>query len=299
MHQRQAWPKRSRQSISGSERLASVTDIAAAVRTAIAEAATTLRPDVLAAMERARSNEPSPRGRDVLAQLIENAGIASRDGVPLCQDTGTVWVWVELGSDECLGGDLQAAVDEAVCDAYREHALRMSVVRDALSDRTNTGDNTPAFLDVTLKPGTGAAVHVMLKGGGSDNASALAMLEPSAGFEGIRRFVLETVSAKATGACPPLVVGVGVGGTFDTVGKLAKKALLRPLEAPAPTAEAAVLEARILEGVNALGIGPAGLGGTTTALGVRVLTAPCHIAALPVAVNLGCSAMRTVRVEIP
>jgi fumarate hydratase class I/fumarate hydratase subunit alpha len=174
----------------------------------------------------------------------------------------------------------------------------MSIVRDALGDRTNTGDNTPAFLDVTLRPGRGATVHVMLKGGGSDNASALSMLDPSAGAEGIRAFVTETVSAKATGACPPLVVGVGVGGTFDSVAKLAKKALLRPVGVRAATEAVAELEALLLADINALGIGPAGLGGATTALAVHVLTAPCHIAALPVAVNLGCSAMRSVTLEV-
>lgn len=276
----------------------SVALIADAVYAAIAEAATTLRPDVAAALETAVRAEPSARGREVLGQLIQNAEIARADRVPLCQDTGTVWVWVELGENECPGGDLRAAIDSAVARSYRDHALRMSLVRDALGDRSNTGDNTPAFLDVTLRPGTGATVHVMLKGGGSDNASALTMLDPSAGVAGIERFVLETVSAKATGACPPLVVGVGVGGTFDTVAKLAKKALLRPLGTPAATEAAAALEARLLGSINALGIGPAGLGGITTALGVHVLSAPCHIAALPVAVNLGCSAMRSAVVEV-
>ncbi|MDO8880973.1 MAG: fumarate hydratase [Coriobacteriia bacterium] len=273
-------------------------DIARSVYAAIAEAATTLRPDVRAALERAQAIESSPRGREVLGQLVENATIACRDGVPLCQDTGTVWVWIELGADECPGGDLQAAVDDAVRSSYRDHALRMSVAADALGDRTNTGDNTPAFVDVTLRPESGATVHVMLKGGGSDNASALAMLDPSAGVDGVRRFVLETVSAKATGACPPLVVGVGVGGTFDTVGKLAKKALLRPVGRPAGSPVTAALEERLLAEINALGIGPAGLGGTATALAVAVTTAPCHIAAMPVAVNLGCSAMRSVTVEV-
>jgi len=279
--------------------LATVAEIAGAVRAAIAEAAVTLRPDVAAALDRAAVVEPSERGRQVLAQLLENAAIAARDRVPLCQDTGTVWVWVDLGADECPGGDLAAAIDSAVAEAYRQGALRMSVVRDALGDRTNTADNTPAFVDVTLRPGTGATVSVMLKGGGSDNASALAMLDPSAGAEGVRRFVLETVAARATGACPPLVVGVGVGGTFDSVGKLAKKALLRPLGTPGATPAAISLEKRLLADINALGIGPAGLGGATTALAVHVVTAPCHIAALPVAVNVGCSAMRSVTIEVP
>lgn len=275
-----------------------VADIADAVGAAIAEAAVSLRPDVLAAVREAAEREPSERGREVLGQLLENASIAASDRVPLCQDTGTVWAWVELGSEECLRGDLGAAIDEAVRSAYRAAGLRMSVARDALSDRANTGDNTPAFVDVTLRPGTGATVHVMLKGGGSDNASALAMLDPAVGAEGVTRFVLDTVEARATGACPPLVVGVGVGGTFDTVAKLAKKALLRPVGAPAASAAAAALEASLLTRINDTGIGPAGLGGLATALAVHVVTAPCHIAALPVAVNLGCSAMRSSTVEL-
>ncbi|HAL30390.1 MAG TPA: fumarate hydratase [Coriobacteriia bacterium] len=273
-------------------------DIGEAVRSAIGIAATSLRADVRSAIERAAVSESSARGREVLSQMLENAAIAERDGVPLCQDTGTTWVWVELGLEERLGSDLAAAVDEAVRTAYREGALRMSVVRDAIFDRRNTGDNTPAFLDVTLRPGTGATVHVMLKGGGSDNASVVRMLEPSAGIEGVRRLVLDTVSAKGASACPPLVVGVGAGGTFDSVGKLAKKALLREVGSTPRDELAASLEAALLADVNALGIGPAGLGGATTALAVHVVTAPCHIAALPVAVNLGCSSLRTVTVEI-
>lgn len=273
--------------------------IAEAVRAGIAEAATTLRPDVLAAMTVAATSEPSPSGRDVLSRIVENARIAARDGVPLCQDTGSTWVWVELGLDECVDGDPIAAIDDAVRIAYRDGGLRMSMLRDALTDRTNTGDNTPASVDVTFRPGSGATVHVMLKGGGSDNASALAMLEPAAGMDGIKRFIVERVAAKGSSACPPLVLGVGVGGTFDSVAKLAKKALLRPVGSAADDPRVAAFEAEVLEAVNALGIGPGGLGGRTTALAVHVLTAPCHIAALPVAVNLGCSAMRTATVEIP
>ena len=272
--------------------------IAEAVRAGIAEAATTLRPDVRAAMTAAVTSEPSPSGRDVLARIVENARIAARDGVPLCQDTGSTWVWVELGMDECIDGNVIAAIDAAVRTAYRDGGLRMSVLRDALTDRTNTGDNTPAFVDITLRPGSGATVHVMLKGGGSDNASALAMLEPAAGVDGIKRFIVERVAAKGSSACPPLVLGVGVGGTFDSVAKLAKKALLRPVGEPATDPRVAAFEDEVLEAINALGIGPGGLGGRTTALAVHVLTAPCHIAALPVAVNLGCAAMRTATVEI-
>jgi tartrate/fumarate subfamily iron-sulfur-dependent hydro-lyase alpha chain len=272
--------------------------VADAVYDGVRHAAVTLRADVREALARALETERSERGRSVLRQLAENAGIAAGDRVPLCQDTGTVWVWVELGAAECLGEPLQPAVDAAVARAYADGSLRMSLVRDALLDRTNTGDNTPAFLDVTLREGHGATVHVMLKGGGSDNASAVAMLPPSAGAEGVRDFVLATVEEKATGACPPLVVGVGVGGTFDTVAKLAKKALLIPLNVSAEDPRVAQLESDLLSAVNGTGIGPAGLGGDTTALGVRVRTAPCHIAALPVAVNLGCSAVRSATVEV-
>jgi len=274
--------------------------IADAVRTAIPQAAAALRPDALAALRAAAATERSPRGRAVLGQLLENAEVAVRDAMPLCQDTGTVWVRIELGADECVCGDVQAAVDVAVAETYRDAHLRMSVVRDALFDRTNTRDNTPAFVEIALgaRPGTGATVHVMLKGGGSDNASRVEMLSPSAGVEGVKRVVLETVEARATGACPPLVIGVGVGATFDKVGGLAKKALLREIGSiPADPGHAA-LEAELLALVNATGIGPGGLGGDTTALAVHVATAPCHIAALPVAVNLGCSAMRSATVEV-
>ncbi len=273
-------------------------DIARAVTAAVGEAAVTLRPDAYAAMRKALSTERSERGRRVLEQLLANADIAMADSVPLCQDTGTVWAWVELGENESLTGDVQSAVDRAVEESYARHKLRMSVARDALFDRSNTGTNTPAFVEVTSRTGAGATVHVMLKGGGSDNSSALAMLEPGDGMAGVERFVLETVQAKATGACPPVVVGVGVGGSFDKVAGLAKKALLGSLDEVSADPEIAALEQRLLAQVNATGIGPAGLGGDTTALAVKVKTAPCHIAALPVAVNMGCSAVRTATVEV-
>lgn len=273
-------------------------DIASAVGAAVREAAVTLRPDVRTAMQNALSSERSERGRRVLGQLLENADIASGDRVPLCQDTGTVWVWVELGVLECLTGDLQAAIDAVVERTYRESSLRMSVARDALTDRSNTGTNTPTFVEISFRPGSGATVHVMLKGGGSDNSSALAMLEPGDDVAGIERFVLETVRSKAASACPPVVVGVGVGGSFDKVAGLAKKALLRPLDAVSTDPQIAALEQRLLAQINALGIGPAGLGGDTTALAVRVVTAPCHIAAFPVAVNMGCSAVRSATIEV-
>jgi tartrate/fumarate subfamily iron-sulfur-dependent hydro-lyase alpha chain len=272
--------------------------IAEAVREALPRVACSLRDDVETALVAAARTERSTRGRAVLEQLVENARIAREQAVPVCQDTGTVWVRVELGAEESLTGDLQAEVDAAVAAAYRDASLRMSLVADALFDRTNTGDNTPAFVELAWRPGTGATVHVMVKGGGSDNASRIEMLSPSAGAAGVERLVLETVEAKATGACPPLLIGVGVGATFDKVGALAKRALLSRLDAPTQDVVAAELESRILAAVNGTGIGPAGLGGDTTALGVRLLTAPCHIAALPVAVNLGCCAVRSATVEV-
>ena len=272
--------------------------IAEAVREGIPLAATRLRDDARSAIETAIESESSERGRDILGQLLENDSMAREDSVPICQDTGTVWVWVELGTEECLQGDVHSAVNSAVADAYSAAGLRMSVARNALSDRSNTGDNTPAFLDVSQRSGRGAKVHVMLKGGGSDNASAMTMLDPSLGLDGVREFVLQTVIAKATGACPPLVVGVGVGATFDTVGKIAKRALLRKIGEPAPNEVDAALEADLLEEINSTHIGPAGLGGDTTALAVHVASAPSHIAALPVAVNMGCCAVRSVSIDV-
>lgn len=272
--------------------------IASAVLEAIPRVAVELRPDVLEALRRAVETERSPRGRAVLGQLVENGELAAAQRVPLCQDTGTVHVWIELGVEECLTGGVQAAVDDAVREAYTSAGLRMSVVGDALLDRSNTKDNTPAFVEITQRPGTGATIHVMLKGGGSDNASRLAMLAPAEGWTGIRDFVLDTVEATATSACPPVIVGVGVGGTFDKVASLSKRALLVRLDEKTSDPRMASMEGELLEAINATGIGPAGLGGDMTALGVRIVSGQCHIAALPVAVNVGCHSMRSTTVEI-
>ena len=272
--------------------------VADAVYAAVREAAVTLRPDVRAAVEQAQSTEQSERGRAVLGQILENARIAQTDGVPLCQDTGTVWVRLEVGERLAVPGDVLSGVDGAVARAYADGRLRMSVLADALLDRTNTGDNTPAFAELAFVPGRGATVHVLLKGGGSDNASRVVMLAPGAGPEGVQQVVLDCVHEKAANACPPLVVGVGVGATFDKVAGLAKHALLRPVGSPAASAQAAAFERELLDAVNAMGIGPAALGGSTTALAVHLETAPCHIAALPVAVNMGCCAMRSRSIEL-
>lgn len=272
--------------------------IGEAVRELVPRIACTLRPDVDAALRAAAVRERSPRGRAVLEQLVANADIAAVESVPVCQDTGSVWVRIELGSEETLAGNVLTEVNAAVAAAYRGSALRMSMVRDALLDRSNTADNTPAFVDLLWRPGCGATVHVMLKGGGSDNASRVEMLAPDAGAEGVKRIVLETVAAKATGACPPLLIGVGVGATFDKVAGLAKRALLREIGTVPKDERIGAFEAELLDAVNATGIGPGGLGGDTTALAVHVVTAPCHIAALPVAVNMGCCAVRSASIEV-
>ncbi|NTU88506.1 MAG: fumarate hydratase [Actinobacteria bacterium] len=188
-------------------------------------------------------------------------------------------------------------VDAAVARAYEKARLRMSLVHDALIDRSNTRDNTPAFCEIGFRPGRGATLHVMLKGGGSDNASRVVMLPPAAGRAGIEEAVLACVCEKASSACPPLIIGIGIGATFDKVGSLAKKALLRDVATSAKQPEVAAFEKELLEKINSTGIGPAGLGGATTALAVHINTAPCHIAALPLAINMGCSAMRSASVE--
>lgn len=273
--------------------------VAAAVYAAIPKLACVLPADVREGIESARAREENPRGRVVLDLLCENARVAEGDGVPICQDTGTVWVSLDVGPDVCVRGDVFADVDAAVARAYNEARLRKSVVRDALFDRANTGDNTPAFCDIHPVDEPGAArLHVMLKGGGSDNASRVVMLVPGAGRAGVVEEVVRCVREKGANACPPLVVGVGVGATFDKVAGIAKRALMRPIGEPAQNAQVAAFEEELLAAINATGVGPGGLGGANTALAVRVETAPCHIAALPVAINMGCSAMRRATVVL-
>jgi tartrate/fumarate subfamily iron-sulfur-dependent hydro-lyase alpha chain len=241
----------------------------------------------------------------VLGHLLENARLAEELRVPLCQDTGSVWVLLEVGERDAAGNKIAISsnifsrVDRAVADAYTRAGLRRSIVRDALTDRSNTGDNTPAFCELRFDPDKrGATLHVMLKGGGSDNASRVVMLAPGAGVAGIRQTVLDAVAEKGESACPPLVIGVGVGSTFDKVGGLAKRALLRSLDEPNPVPELASLEQVLLADINALAIGPGGFGGDVTALAVHILTAPCHIASLPIAVNIGCNSIRSVSIEM-
>ena len=273
--------------------------ISDALLVSIPRLASILPPDILEALIAARDRETHERAKIVLDQLVLNAQIANEDHVPICQDTGTVWLCLEVGPDIELNANVFSKVNQSVAAGFINSKLRKSVVRDALFDRTNTGDNTPASCELRLvdEPGV-ARLHMMLKGGGSDNASRVVMLTPNAGKQGVIDTVLACVEEKAANACPPLVVGVGVGGTFDKVAGLSKLALMRPLNIAAPDSETAAFEQELLEAINATGIGAGGLGGDTTALGVRVKTAPCHIAALPVAVNMGCSALRRLTVEL-
>lgn len=276
--------------------------VAHAVYACIRECAATLRADCFDAVQQAYDaaleKDGSSRESSVLRCIVRNAMIGRNEGMPICQDTGSVWVRLEVGEELAVPGDVFAGVPMAVERAYVEGHLRMSMVKDALFDRANTQNNTPAFTEVRFVPGAGCRLSVMLKGGGSDNASRLVMLPPSAGREGVKAEVLACVREKAANACPPLLVGVGVGGTFDKVAGLAKAALLREVGSPAQGEEAAAFERELLDAVNATGIGPGALGGTVTALAVHLNTAPCHIAALPVAVNMGCCAMRSATVEL-
>lgn len=274
-------------------------NVAEAIAFAIPQLAAKLPTDVRQAMAHARDEERGERARIVLDQLCDNCMIAGQNMLPICQDTGTVWVCLEIGPDVNIHGDIFSEVNDVVAHAYTQNALRKSVVRDALFDRTNTQDNTPAFCELRFVDEPGAAhLHVMLKGGGSDNASCVTMLTPSAGKQGVIDTVIARVKEKASCACPPLVVGVGVGATFDKVAGLSKLALMRPLGTPNPDPEADAFEQELLAAINETEIGAGALGGKTTALAVRVKTAPCHIAALPVAVNMGCSALRRMTIEL-
>lgn len=267
-----------------------VAEIRRAVHALLREAAYRLPQDYLDALRQARTREVSDLGRSVLTLLLDNTRYAEAERIPTCQDTGMVILDVEVGQDvHFTGGDLNRALEEAVRQAYRD--LRKSVVNDPLL-RQNTGDNTPPIVHYHIVPGDRVRIIALTKGFGAELMSALRMFPPSAGVEGVKRFVLETVERAGPNACPPVIVGVGLGGSFDSVAYLAKKALMRPLGQPSPHPHLARLEEELLAEINRLGIGPAGLGGRVTALAVHVESYPTHIAALPVAVNLNCSAPR-------
>lgn len=269
-----------------------VDEVAAAVARLVQEANCVLEPDVAWAIARARSREESPVGKAVLAQLVENATIAEAERVPMCQDTGVALVFLEIGQDlHLVGGDLTEAVNRGVAQGYQEGYLRKSMLDDPIR-RKNTGDNTPAMIYTNVVPGDRLRIRVACKGGGSENMSRLQMLPPSAGWEGAKRFIVETVAQAGPNACPPVIVGVGIGGNFDKCALLAKLALLRPVGQPHPDPEWAAREEELLEAINKLGVGPMGLGGTVTALAVHIEVMGCHITALPVAVNIECHAHR-------
>ena len=274
---------------------------AAAVTEAVAalciEANAHLPADVEAALAAARAAEPWPLAKHTLGLLEKNLEMANACALPICQDTGMAVVFAEVGQEVHIDGDFEAAVNEGVRRGYGEGYLRKSIVGDPLR-RVNTGDNTPAALHLRLVPGDKLRLTVAPKGFGSENMNRLAMLRPADGVEGVERFVLETVRLAGPNPCPPMVLGVGIGGSFDGVALLAKQALLRPLDEPNPDEYYAALEKKLLAAVNELGIGPQGFGGKTTALGLAIETAPTHVAGLPVAVNVSCHATRRASAEL-
>ena len=247
--------------------------------------------DMKACIEDFYAREDWPQAKEILERIIENYQIADAKNQPVCQDTGVACVFLKIGQDVHIQGDLTDAVNEGVRQGYAEGYLRKSVVRDPL-DRVNTGDNTPAMLYTELVPGENIEITVAPKGFGSENMSAIKMLRPSDGVQGVKDFVLQTVKNAGPNPCPPIVVGVGIGGTFDKAALMAKKALLRPVNVRHEEAFYAELEAELLEKINALGIGPQGFGGRTTALAVNIEKCPTHIAGLPVAVNINCHVTR-------
>ncbi len=249
--------------------------------------------DVKKALEDAVLKEESPVGRETLLDILKNAEIAARNQVPICQDTGLTVVFAELGQDlRLVGGDFYEAINEGVRRGYKNGYLRKSAVDDPFLVRKNTGDNTPAIIHTTIVKGDRLKIIIAPKGGGSENMSALRMLTPSEGVDGIKKFVIDTVDKAGSNPCPPVIVGVGIGGTVEMTALIAKKALLRTVGEHNPNTEVAKLENELLEEINNLGIGPQGFGGRITALAVNIETFPAHLASMPVAVNIQCHAAR-------
>ncbi len=262
-------------------------------------AAFDLPQDVHQAIACAVAKEESALGRSQLEQLIENAGIAAKDRVPLCQDTGVAVYFVELGQDlRITGGTLFDAITRGTAAGWKAGYLRNSVVEDPLFTRKNTGINGPPVFHVELVPGDGLKITLAPKGGGSENMSRLIMMKPTQGPDAVVDFIVETILLAGGNPCPPVIIGVGIGGNFETAPKLAKKALLRHVGEPHPDPRYAAFEQKVLDRVNATGVGPQGLGGRTTALAVHVEIYPCHMASLPVAVNLNCHAARHATIEL-
>ena len=247
--------------------------------------------DMQAWIRESLSDEDWPQAREILEHIVENFELAGEHRQPICQDTGMACVFVKLGQEVHISGSLEEAIHEGVRQGYRDGYLRKSVVGDPIH-RVNTGDNTPAVIYYDIVPGDRVEITLAPKGFGSENMSAIKMLRPSDGLEGVKRFVLETVENAGPNPCPPIVVGVGIGGTFDKAALLAKKALLRSVDVRSSQPFYAALEEELLEKINNLGIGPQGFGGKTTALAVNIETFPTHIAGLPVAVNINCHVTR-------
>lgn len=255
--------------------------------------------DIMDALKCAYKNETSPVGKNVLEQIIQNDQIAAQEELPMCQDTGMAVLFVEYGDCVCIeGGSFEEAVNEGVRRAYDEGYLRKSVVSDPVFDRVNTKDNTPAVIHTKIVSGNTIRITAGGKGFGSENMSAIKMLTPSYGEQGVKQFVLDTVKAAGPNPCPPIVVGVGIGGTFERAAQLAKKATFRPINTHNSDSRYAAMEEELLRDINRMGFGPAGLGGNTTALGVNIETSPTHIAGMPVAVNICCHAARHASAEI-
>jgi fumarate hydratase subunit alpha len=263
-----------------------------AVKNLFIEANTVLGEDVVEALRQALSREQSETGKQVLEKIIENAEIARRKKMPICQDTGLAVVFVEMGQDvHIVGGELHAAIEEGVRQAYSEGYLRKSVCDPFTRD--NTTDNLPAIIHIDIVAGSHLKIIAMPKGGGSENVSAAKMLTPSVGIDGIKKFVMDTVEAAGANPCPPIIIGVGIGGSLEQACVMAKKALLRPIgEASRDDERLEQIEKELYQSINNLGVGPAGLGGRVTALAVHIEMMPCHIASLPVAVNIQCHVAR-------
>ncbi|MDE5879502.1 MAG: fumarate hydratase [Desulfovibrio sp.] len=267
--------------------------ITEAVAKLAVEACCDLPEEMKAALEKAQAAEPSPVGRDILGQLIENAEIAHREQVPICQDTGLAVVFADIGQDvHITGGDFTEAVNKGISKGYVEGCLRKSSVEEPLFERKNTGDNTPAVLHTRIVPGDQIRIRLAPKGAGSENKSVLKMLVPADGIEGVRKVILDAVMAAGPNSCPPMVVGVGLGGNMELACLCAKRAAARDIGTRNADPRYAAFEDELLELINKTGIGPQGLGGETTAVEVHVEWAPTHIASLPVAVNINCNAAR-------
>ena len=274
-------------------------EITAAVKKLFIDCNYFIGEDILCALRSAKESEESPVGKSVLDQIIENDILAAKEELPLCQDTGMAVLFVEYGDKVFVtDGSFDDAVNEGVRRAYRDGYLRKSVVSDPVFDRVNTKDNTPAIIHTKIVRGDKIKITAGGKGFGSENMSAIKMLTPSYGAEGVKMFILDTVRAAGPNPCPPIVVGVGIGGTFERAAQLAKKATFRPVDTENQDKRYAEMERELLTEINKMGFGPAGLGGNTTAIGVNIETSPTHIAGMPVAVNICCHAARHASVEI-